>query len=493
MSVKRRRRMEDIIISKKDYKDKVYGCWLGKNIGGTLGAPFEGQKNVHSLRFYDPLPDKVAPNDDLDIQLVWLNMMEKNGVPPKMPHFAEFWKKHLSAWPPDEYGFCNRNLDRGLMPPVSGWFENYFVDCMGAPIRSEIWACLSPANPQKAASLAWMDASMDHSGGEGVYGEMFWAAVESAAFIENNPEELIRIGLSMIPPSCRIARVIREALWCRRQNLSWAEARDRMLICFPGTSPTDAPQNHGFTVIGWLYGTDFGSMICSAVNCGYDTDCTGATLGALLGILNGASRLPARWVEPVGDKIIAHPFTRCDNIPGDVGELTERITALAEKMGGTTFGDKTEVPEYQRLRMASNEKVKKTLSQDINCARVLSEEDSNVEITLHYQSEPVIYPDIPHPVKISALHNDKPIEGRIDLNAPEGWTVAQTGKDAFEITAGKPSGINRLTATVENEGMRYTAGFVILGPSEARGFPGMRNVERCPKCRAYKQHCICKD
>ena len=24
------------------YRDKVMGCWQGKNIGGTLGAPFEG-------------------------------------------------------------------------------------------------------------------------------------------------------------------------------------------------------------------------------------------------------------------------------------------------------------------------------------------------------------------------------------------------------------------------------------------------------------------
>jgi len=54
-----------------------------------------------------------------------------------------------------------------LKPPISGAFQNYFVDEMGSPIRSEIWACLAPANPQLAARMAWMDASMDHTGGEG--------------------------------------------------------------------------------------------------------------------------------------------------------------------------------------------------------------------------------------------------------------------------------------------------------------------------------------
>jgi hypothetical protein len=26
-------------LSFDEYKDKVYSCWVGKNIGGTMGAP----------------------------------------------------------------------------------------------------------------------------------------------------------------------------------------------------------------------------------------------------------------------------------------------------------------------------------------------------------------------------------------------------------------------------------------------------------------------
>ena len=28
----------------KEYKDRVYACWLGKNIGGTIGGPYEGSE-----------------------------------------------------------------------------------------------------------------------------------------------------------------------------------------------------------------------------------------------------------------------------------------------------------------------------------------------------------------------------------------------------------------------------------------------------------------
>ena len=35
-----------------NYLDKIRGCWNGKNIGGTLGAPFEGMRSVFDARYY---------------------------------------------------------------------------------------------------------------------------------------------------------------------------------------------------------------------------------------------------------------------------------------------------------------------------------------------------------------------------------------------------------------------------------------------------------
>src|SRR5690606_22909773 len=107
-------------------------------------------------------------------------------------------------FPFDEYGYALHNLRRGIVPPVSGWFNNPFADCMGAPIRSEIWAMIAPGLPELAAFYAWQDAVVDHAGGEGVWGEMLFAAIQSAAFIESGPKTLIEFGLSMIPPQSRV-------------------------------------------------------------------------------------------------------------------------------------------------------------------------------------------------------------------------------------------------------------------------------------------------
>lgn len=43
------------MLNYKTYRDKIKGCWLGKNIGGTFGAPLEGKSCMEFDRFYDSI------------------------------------------------------------------------------------------------------------------------------------------------------------------------------------------------------------------------------------------------------------------------------------------------------------------------------------------------------------------------------------------------------------------------------------------------------
>ncbi|MCK4283561.1 MAG: ADP-ribosylglycohydrolase family protein [Candidatus Brocadiae bacterium] len=487
--------METIRLGRGEYRDRILACWLGKNIGGTLGAPWEGQKHPHDLTFYDPVPSEPLPNDDLDFQLVWLKMLECEGVSPPLPVFADYWVRYLSAYPWNEYGFCRRNLARGLMPPISGCFENYFVDEMGSPIRSEIWACTSPADPQLAAARAWKDSALDHAGGEGTYGEMFWAAVESAAFVVDDPLTLIRIGLAMIPVPCAISRSVREAVWCRQNGLRWAEARQRIADIFGHRQPCNAAPNHAFTVLGWLYGEDFGDKLCKAVNCGYDTDCTGATLGSLLGIIGGTAAIPDKWREPVGDKIVLHKFTGPCDPPADVAELTDRTAAVAERAveelsPTVTFGDGTVLPDNLVSLLFRSEKARAALRQDIHAAVAL---DSGLEITLHYGGEPVLHPGVARLFRVSLTRDGEAAREPVELIAPAGWAVEPVEcagcRPAFEVTAPDPEPLNDLEVVVS--GGTHRAAFRILGPQEATGYPATKNLPQCPTCQGLEGYCIC--
>jgi len=475
-----------LVIDRRTFRDKVFACWLGKNIGGTLGAPHECKRHTHALTFYDPVPTKAAANDDLDLQLVWLKCLEDVGLDPSVAHLADYWARYAASYPWNEYGFFMRNTARGLRPPVAGCFENYFVDEMGSPIRSEIWAVLHAGDPQAAARMAWKDSALDHAGGEGTCGEMFWAAVEAAAFVESDPMALIRIGLEMIPLSSHVARAIREAVWCRENGLAWGYARQRIESRFGHLQPCNAVPNHGFTILGWLYGKDFGDRLCKAVNCGYDTDCTGATLGSLLGILGGSRAIPAKWLEPIGTKIVLHPFTRGFRPPTDIHDLAARTVALAERAAAAktdvAFGPKARRPKDLRSRLVRNDLAREARAQDIHAGVELV---AGREMALHYGGEPVLRPGLAREVRVTVDGRELPA----DLKGPVGWAIARLGPARFRLAcARKVADRNRVRVTVKGAG---AAAFTVLGPGEARGFPAGDNVEKCSRCGARAEACIC--
>lgn len=42
-------------LNEAEFRDRVYACWTGKNIGGTLGMPFEGKQDLNTVTFYTNL------------------------------------------------------------------------------------------------------------------------------------------------------------------------------------------------------------------------------------------------------------------------------------------------------------------------------------------------------------------------------------------------------------------------------------------------------
>ncbi|MFD0715001.1 ADP-ribosylglycohydrolase family protein [Paenibacillus sp. GCM10027626] len=319
------------VLNERDYYRIVYGGWLGKNIGGTLGAPVEGKKELLSLDFYPVLQDGPLENDDLDLQLVWLHALEQYGPKLTCKELGQEWVEHI-FFPFDEYGYALTNLRRGIPAPLAGVFNNPFTHCMGSPIRSEIWGMVAPGAPHVAAQYAYQDAVVDHAGGEGVYGEMFFAAIESAIFMETDRDKLIEIGMTYIPETSRTAKAMRDLLRWHREGKSWIEARALILEHHGRDNFTDAPQNIAFTILGWLYGDNFEDAILKAVNCGYDTDCTAATLGAILGMIAGPEGLPEKWVKPVGDRVVVSPPIKGFPAPANLDELTNRTIRMGKQV-----------------------------------------------------------------------------------------------------------------------------------------------------------------
>lgn len=319
-----------IRLNRETLRDKIYACWIGKNIGGTMGTPYEGRRELMDIRGFATPEGVVLPNDDLDLQLAWLLAMEEHG-PWQLDAqiLGEYWLSYVVPhW--NEYGIGKGNMKAGLLPPLAGEYRNNWKHSNGAWIRSEIWACLAPGCPDAAVRYALEDACVDHGMGEGTYAEFFTAAVESAAFVERDFRKLVEIGLSKIPEGCRVARSVKIALDCYDSGLDWKEARQRLVEDSADLGWFQAPANLGFVILGMLYGEgDFKkSMIC-AINCGDDTDCTGATLGSIFGILYGTAGIPEDWRRHIGDSIVTISLNNADrNFVSSCTELTDHVFAL---------------------------------------------------------------------------------------------------------------------------------------------------------------------
>lgn len=287
-----------------EYLDKVHGCWYGKCLGGAAGAPVEGIKKIIDVNDFTEIFNPNLPNDDLDLQLLWLDVLENKGTIINSCDLADAWVE--KCWYPfSEYGYFLKNYMRGIKPPYSGVINNsFFKEGMGCPIRSEIWGLISVGNPKLASDYAYIDATLDHADNS-VYAEQFLAAIESMAFFEQDIEKLINIGLEYIPTDCKIAKCYADIMEIYKKNKTWIEARKIILNKYSHPDFTNVVQNMGFVLIALLYGKgDMRDTINIALKCGYDTDCTCASAASIVGVINGYTALGTELTNLINDYFV---------------------------------------------------------------------------------------------------------------------------------------------------------------------------------------------
>src|SRR5262249_25077098 len=158
---------------------------------------------------------------------------------------------------------------------------------IGAQIRADGWAWMCAAKPELAAEFAYRDACWTHER-NGIYGEMMFAAMQAAAFVERDPARLVENGLSEIPGGGRLARYVRQVLDWTTQCRDFESCMDRVEGALAGMSPVHTINNALICILSLFYGQMQPSdTICISVMCGHDTDCNGATVGSIVGAARG--------------------------------------------------------------------------------------------------------------------------------------------------------------------------------------------------------------
>ena len=470
-----------ILFNKAALRDKIYACWLGKNIGGTIGTPYEGKREVLDVKGFVTEPGKPLPNDDLDLQLVWLRAISEVGpenINSKV--LGEYWLDFIVPfW--NEYGVGKSNLRAGIQAPMSGEYNNHdWKHSNGAWIRTEVWACMAPGLPENAIRFAYEDACVDHGMGEGTYATIFVAAVEAAAFVCDDIRKLFEIGLSKIPETCRTSQAIRMVIDAYDSGKDWLTARNLVTEdSLKDLGWFQAPANVAYVVLGLLYGKcDFKESMLTAVNCGDDTDCTAATVGSILGIMYGTKCVPKDWQEYIGDSIItlalnqgSGPFaSSCTQLTDMIMEMVPvvvRRTNVAITDGADNF-EEVDFESYKGADFANMLASRSPYSISIDFI--------HTKAVLEYDRAPEIEPNGQIGIKVT-FYNLTVGQKHLQLRwlLPEGWkaegklnaaTHVYTAKTtnaesvSFTITAGENvTAHNRLVLEAVCEG-RATVGLI---------------------------------
>ncbi len=463
-------------------RDKIHACWIGKNIGGTVGGPFEGKKELLEVQGFTTDKGEPLPNDDLDLQLIWLCALEEIGpYDLSARKLGEYWLEYIPpTW--NEYGIGKANLRGGWLPPLSGEINNDdWRHSNGAWIRSEIWACLAPGYPAIARRYAYEDACVDHGQSEGTVAEQFTATLESLAFVESDLRKLLEEGLAAIPAESRVAKAVRRVMEGYDRGEDWRAVRNALVEQSADIGWFQAPANLGFVVLGLLYGEgDFKKSILYAVNCGDDTDCTAGTVGAILGIIGGTAGIPADWREYVGDKIVTvsvdRSYRRVRSIE-TCSVFTERIMMMVPSVltaNGLpmewTDGEEAETAEFiTRLEKRSRSYDADPLEQPRY--HFIAENTPLLRARVAYERAPMLRPGESMKIRLGFRNKmQNPLQLNIRLMLPEGITAdRQAGRlyvqhewkksyDEWEFTVTADQSrapFSRITAEAEIIGRPY--------------------------------------
>jgi ADP-ribosylglycohydrolase len=338
-------------------EDKVLGGWLGRIAGCNLGKPVEAGEYWSSdrLRAYlqlagawplrdyipalDPMPEDYvlrenwpqttrgrvrgsARDDDIDYAILGLHLLEQHGSALTPAHVAQAW---LSLLPYLQVYTAERATYRSLLAGVpverAAVTRNPYREWIGALIRGDAFGWTNPGRPRDAIALAYRDASLSHVA-NGVYGELWAAAIVASAFTAGTVREAFDRSLRSVPPGSRLFEALAGVRDLRDAGRTWELALAEIQSRWGHYAWVHTVNNAALIAAGLLWGEDdYSATVGLTVQGGWDTDSNGATAGSVLGVLLGAARLPEHFIAPLEDRTRSALF----------GFDNSRISALARR------------------------------------------------------------------------------------------------------------------------------------------------------------------
>ena len=147
--------------------------------------------------------------------------LERHGIALQPEDVAAAWLAYL----PFQQVFTAervvyRNIVRGVPVRSAAVVDNPYREWIGALIRGDIFGWIYPGRPRAAAILAHRDASLSHVS-NGIYGEMWAAALVAGAFVATDTRDAVERSLDHVPSGSRLAEAVRAVLEMQAAGDTW--------------------------------------------------------------------------------------------------------------------------------------------------------------------------------------------------------------------------------------------------------------------------------
>jgi ADP-ribosylglycohydrolase len=348
-------------------RERLNGAWLGRIAGCMLGKPIERGDHWTSqhIRSYlelagayplnnylpvlDPMPagyefnpswrtttlghiDGATRDDDIDYTILNLTLLEQHGQDLNTEHIGDAWLRHLpilATYTAERAAY--RNLINGLPPPETATARNPYREWIGAAIRADAFGYVQPGQPRAAATLAYRDARLSHTG-NGIYAAMWAAAMVAEALTGAAPDHIVRESVRHVPRRSRLAEAVTSVIASREHGDTWAEVLRSTQTRY-GQYPWVHAINNACVVAAALLWSDghWTRAVSLAVQAGWDTDSNGATVGSIMGASLGRGAIPRRFSTPLRDSVQPGLFGVG---PTRISQLAARTASLAAKFAG---------------------------------------------------------------------------------------------------------------------------------------------------------------
>ncbi len=361
----------EYLVSAEKLPERLRAAWAGRMSGCLLGIPVEGwtsgkiadfvretaqdpRENYLSSKIGDELRKKYGVedrdlntpydrqvycwidnvdafpvDDDTNYTVAALRVVERCGRSFTADNVAEnllYGVPALHACTAERMAY--RNLLNCVGLPDCAWYLNPYREWIGAQIRADFFGYINPGRPREAARMAYEDASVTHVR-NGVYAEMYVAALVSLAPCGLEGIEMVEAAKRQIPPGSALAKALDGLMGEIRAGASYDEVIRRLHARYDESQwfwwGHAIPNALIVSAVVAYFGGDHSRAIGEAVLAGFDTDCNAATVGSIAGFKAG--HVDARWLSRFAPvlRTSVHGYERLT-----LEELTERTLRLAQ-------------------------------------------------------------------------------------------------------------------------------------------------------------------